>query len=76
MTGTVPAPAPPATDGNPAARRRGTVIAVIGLAGFIPALLAAVFLADWRFPAALVMLAFWVVWKIGRTIVKVSSGDS
>jgi hypothetical protein len=59
---------------NPAAYRRGLLIALVGLGGFAPALLVAVLSDEWRAWAAVSTLGFWIIWKIGRTIMKVNSG--
>lgn len=61
---------------NEAVWHRGVLLSAIGLACFLPAVAVAVFSESLRLYAALSTLLFWIVWKIGRTLMKINSGDS
>jgi hypothetical protein len=57
------------------ARRRhvGAWIAIIGIIFLVPMMVCAVFIAEGRGLFALLALTSWIVWKIGRTIIKFNS---
>lgn len=62
-----------------ARHRRGLIIGIIGLAGFVPLLVLILISVTVSgldlntFLLAVLLLAFWVVWKIGKTIMKLNS---
>lgn len=67
----------PESDRHRAALRRlGLWIAVGGFALFVPMLATAALLPEWRIPAAFATLGAWVVWKIGRAMMKLNAARS
>lgn len=66
-------PAPAEGQARRAAQLKwGFVVCGIGLAGFFPALLTAVFSEPYRIAGALLTFFFWLVWFAGKTMVKVA----
>jgi hypothetical protein len=55
------------------ALRRGRILMGVGLAGFLPALATTVFVEPWRVAAVAVVFAFWLVFFVGKTLVKMNS---
>lgn len=53
--------------------RAGFWIAAAGIGLFLPMLVLAIVSNDWRIVAALSTLGSWVVWKIGRTLMKLNA---
>jgi len=51
-------------------QRVGLALIAIGLAGFIPMILTAIMSPAWRHEAAIGTLLFWIVWFIGKTLLK------
>jgi hypothetical protein len=59
-----------------AARRRiGFIISMIGIVPLVPLMLGAVFIEDYRGIFALSALGSWIVWKVGRTMMKLNSPE-
>jgi hypothetical protein len=59
-----------------AARRRlGHIISIIGIVLLVPLMVSAVLVEDYRGIFALSALASWVVWKTGRTMIKLNSPE-
>jgi hypothetical protein len=67
----------PATQGDTplrAHRRQiGLMISIVGIAALVPLMLCAIFFEQSRGLFALSALLAWVVWKVGRTIMKFNS---
>ncbi len=60
-----------------AARRRiGFIVSIAGIVPLVPLMLGAVFIEDYRGIFALAALASWVVWKVGRTMMKLNSPEN
>ena len=54
----------------------GYILCIVGIGGFLPSILTAVFSDPWRRVAALCTLGFWVVWFLGKTLVKLARDPS
>lgn len=69
-----PAPIDPARERLRAQLHRwGLIIAIVGIALFVPLLATAALVQPWRIPAAFATLGAWVVWKIGRAMMKLNA---
>ena len=55
--------------------KAGLVLSIAGICIFLPALGAAALWDPYRFPAAMTTIGAWVIWKIGRTLMKVNSSQ-
>lgn len=65
----------PATADEPkrqSRRRLGMALEFVGLGGVLPALTVTVFVDEWRIAAAIAFVCFWLVWFVGKTLVKVN----
>ena len=58
-----------------ARRRMGLIISIVGIVPLVPLMVGAVLVEDYRGIFALSALASWVVWKVGRTMMKLNSPD-
>jgi hypothetical protein len=54
-------------------RQTGLYISIVGIAALVPLMLCAIFVEQSRGLFALSALLAWVVWKVGRTIMKLNS---
>lgn len=53
--------------------RRGRVLMIVGLIGFLPALATTVLVEAWRQPAVAIVFGFWVIFFVGKSLVKFNS---
>lgn len=69
--------APSGRDTPTRARRRriGFYIALVGMTFLLPMMFCAVFIAEARGLFALLALLSWIVWKVGRTMIKLNSPE-